>query len=164
MRSTLSGGLSRRTAILSAAATLVAAKAPVKRPSRVLFVCQKGTVKSAIARELMREQAKARWIPLRVQSRGITPAEGASPEVAAALIRDGIAVKREPLRALTKADAAWADLVVYFDPLPFAVTGKDLRDWRDTPSVNTSYDEALGVIRSRISALLDELAARRGTG
>lgn len=161
MRSTIPAGLTRRTAILSAAALLVAAKAPGKRTPRVLFVCQKGTVKSPIARELLRGEAKARGISVKVQSRGVTPAEGASPEVAAALVRDGIKVKRDPLRALTAKDADWADVVVFFDPLPFAVTGKDLRDWRDTPSVNQNYAEALAAMRSRIAGLLDELEQRR---
>lgn len=161
MRSTNSGGLSRRTAILSAAALLIAAKLPGGRTPRVLFVCQKGTVKSPIARELLREQAKARGVSVKVQSRGVAPAEGASPEVAAALVRDGIKVKRDPLRALSKADAAWANVVVFFDPLPIEVTGKDLRDWRDTPSVNQHYAEALAQMRSRIAALLDELEPPR---
>jgi protein-tyrosine-phosphatase len=164
MRSTNLGGLSRRTAILSAAALLVAAKAPASRTPRVLFVCLHGTVKSPIARELMRGQAKARGIAVQTRSRGVEPEEGASPEVAAALVRDGINVKREPLRALTQADAAWADVVVFFDPLPFAVTGKDLRDWRDTPSVNQHYAEAMGLMRSRIDALLGELVRHRRIG
>lgn len=161
MRSPNPVGLSRRTTLLSAAAMLVAAKAPGKRPPRVLFVCLHGTVKSPIARELLRGQAKARGFALQVRSRGIEPEEGASPEVAAALVRDGIAVKPDPLRALTKAAAAWADVVVFFDPLPFAVTSKDLRDWRDTPSVNQHYAEALNAIRSRIEALLGELERQR---
>lgn len=161
MRDPNLAGFSRRTAILSAAALLVAAKAPARRAPRVLFVCLHGTVKSPIARELMRQQAKARGIAVQVRSRGIEPEEGASPEVAAALVRAGIDVKRDPLRALTKADAAWADVVVFFDPLPFTVTGKDLRDWRDTPSVNKSYVEALELMRGRIAALLDELVRQR---
>ncbi len=112
MRSTNFGGLSRRTTIFSAAALLIAAKAPGKRPPRVLFVCLHGTVKSPIARELLSGQAKARGIAIKVQSRGIEPEEGASPEVAAALMRDGINVKRDPLRALTPTDATWADVMV----------------------------------------------------
>jgi protein-tyrosine-phosphatase len=164
MRSTDPFGLSRRTAILSAAALLIAAGPGGGRPPRVLFVCLHGTVKSPIARELMRGLARARGIPLEVQSRGVDPAEGASAEVAAALVRDGIDVKREPLRTLTTADAAWADMVVYFDPLPFEVTGKDQRDWRDTPSVNQHYTDSLALMRSRIAALLDELEPPRRIG
>ena len=151
-------GLSRRTTLLSAVAVLIAAKAPGKQVPRVLFVCLHGTVKSPIARELMRSKARNRRIAVQVRSRGVEPEEGASPEVAAALVRDGIRVKREPLRALTRADADWADIVVFFDPLPFEATGKDLRDWRDTPSVNQHYADALALMRRRIDALLDNLA------
>lgn len=161
MRSTNPGGLSRRTIILLAAAMLVAARAPGKRAPRVLFVCLHGTVKSPIARELMRGQASARGLSVQVRSRGIDPEDGASPQVAAALVRDGIEVKRDPLRGLTRKDAAWADVVVFFDPLPFEVTGKDLRDWRDIPSVNKNYDEALDLMRRRVAGLVDELARGR---
>lgn len=160
MRSIMPAGLTRRSAILSAAAVLVAARLPGGRAPRVLFVCQKGTVKSPIARELMRRQARTRAFAIKAQSRGITPLEGASAEVSAALIQDGIDVRRDRLRALTKADCEWADVVVFFDPLPFEVTGKDLRDWRDTPSVNQHYAQALGAMRQRIAALVEELASR----
>ncbi|WP_309623741.1 hypothetical protein [Novosphingobium sp.] len=161
MRKSTSAGFSRRAVILSSAALLVAARAPGKRAPRILFVCLHGTVKSPIARELMRSSAKAHGIAVQVKSRGIEPEEGASADVAAALVRDGIDVRRDRLHRLTKADIAWADKVIFFDPLPFDASGKDLRDWRDTPSVNQHYPEALDQIRRRIAALLGELAQRR---
>lgn len=151
--------LSRRTAILSAAAALLTGASP--RPKRVLFVCQKGTVKSPIARELARSIARSGRIALDVRSRGIAPTEGATPETAAALVRDGISVRSEPLRALTRGDLAWADVVVHFDPLPFAAPGKDVRNWGDTPSVNGNYAAALSDIRHRIVGLIDSLAPVR---
>jgi protein-tyrosine-phosphatase len=158
----MKAGLTRRTAILSAAAVLIAAKAPSRRPLRVMFVCQKGTVKSPIGRELLRREAALRQLSVLARSRGIEPKEGASPTTSAALVRDGIAVKRDPLRALSRKDMAWADVVVFFDPLPqpLHLAGKDLRDWRDTPSVNQDYNAAISAITARIAVLLDELAKR----
>lgn len=161
MRNTKIAGFSRRAAILTAAAILVAARVPQRKMLRVLFVCLHGTVKSPIARAVMRSRAKARGIAVQVRSRGIEPEEGASPEVAAALVREGIDVYRDPVRRLGQADIAWADIVVFFDPLPFAASGKDLRDWRETPSVSQHYAEALDQIRRRIEALLDNLAQPR---
>jgi hypothetical protein len=42
-----------------------------KRPKRVLFICQFGSVKSPIARELFRRRAKERGIAVIAWSRGI---------------------------------------------------------------------------------------------
>lgn len=159
--------LSRRTAILCSLAALAVAgplRAGSHRAPRVLFVCQKGTVKSAIARELLRDKAKARGIAVKVRSRGIEPQEGATPETRRALARDRIATHREPLRPLAADDARWADIVVAFDPLPFAVAGSDLRDWSATPSVNGDYPAAMAAIGARIDALLGELAAASRSG
>ena len=67
---------SRRTAILAGSAFLVAATGPSRRAPHVLFVCLHGTVKSPIARELMRARARERGIAVEVRSRGIEPEEG----------------------------------------------------------------------------------------
>ena len=74
MRSTSLAGFSRRTAILSATAVLVAASAPGRKVPRVLFVCLHGTVKSPIARELLRSRAKARGIadPAKIAIMGLS--------------------------------------------------------------------------------------------
>lgn len=159
MRCTNPIGFSRRTAILAGAACAIAAKHPTRVPKRVLFVCLHGTVKSPIAREILRGRAKARNIAVTARSRGIEPAEGATAEVAAALVRDGIKVKRDRLRGLSAADTRWADVVVHFDPLPVEPRGKQTRDWSDTPSVNRDYAVAMAAIRARIEGLLEELAA-----
>ncbi len=149
---------SRRTAILAAMAAMIAANGPSRRRPRVLFVCEHGTVKSPIARELLRTRATARGIPVKVRSRGIAPKEAATPELAAALVRDGIDVKREPLRRLSRADAKWADVVVHFHPLPLDLPASATRDWTDTPSVNGEYAAAMARIGERIDALLGDLA------
>ena len=157
MRNVPNAGLSRRTAILAAAAFVATGGKNPKESPKVVFVCLHGTVKSPIAREIMRSRAESRGIAVRVRSRGIDPEEGASPEVATALIRDHIVVRRDRLQRLTAADGEWADTIVFFDPLPFKFAGKDLRDWTATPSVNQHYADALASIRTRIDALLDEL-------
>lgn len=154
--------LTRRSAILSSLAALAMTgplRAGSRRTPRVLFVCAKGTVKSAIGRELLRDKAKARGIAVKVRSRGIEPREGATPQTRLALARDGIDTRREPLRRLGAGDVQWADVVIAFDPLPFAVPDADLRDWSATPSVNAEYAAAIDAIAARVDALLDELGA-----
>lgn len=161
MRSVNTLALSRRAAIFSSLAALALAdplRAGSRRAPHVLFVCQKGTVKSAIARELLRDRAKARGVAAKVRSRGIEPREGATPETRMALARDGIDTRREPLRRLEADDARWADIVIAFDPLPPSVSGADVRDWSATPSVNGDYPAAIAAIGARIDALLAELA------
>jgi len=58
---------------------------PAAQP-RVLFICQYGTAKSAIAREVFRQRARERGIPVVTFSRGITPEEHISPALRARLL------------------------------------------------------------------------------
>jgi protein-tyrosine-phosphatase len=149
---------SRRTLILGAVAAALIGNQSPKRPPRVLFVCEHGTVKSPIARELMRRRAAERGLAVWVRSRGVAPEEGGTPELAAALAADRIDPKREPLQKLRKSDFGWADIIVHFHPVPFNASGKKLRDWGATPSPNRHYDESMASLTRAIDALLDELA------
>lgn len=128
-------------------------------PTRVLFVCQYGTVKSALARELFWRRAGARGIKAIAFSRGITPAEHLSATARTGMAADGIDPARDPLRKLAPADLRKADIVVVFNPLPPKLAARPTRDWAATPSVNDDYARARPEIDRRIDALLDEIAA-----
>lgn len=128
----------------------------------VLFVCRYGTVKSPIARELARHRAADRGLRLDIVSRGLTPEDHMTPELRAALSRDGIDVSRESLRALATTDLERADIIVAFDPMPFAFGGWRTRDWSDTPSMIADYGVARAALLRRIDVLLDEIERRRG--
>ena len=127
-------------------------------PVRVLFVCQYGTVKSALARELFRKRAAERHIPAIAFSRGITPAEHLSAAARTRMTADGIDPARDPLRGLAPADLRKADIVVIFNPLPAKLASRPIRDWEATPSVNDDYPNARPELERRIDALLDEIA------
>jgi arsenate reductase (thioredoxin) len=129
-------------------------------PTRVLFVCQHGSVKSAIAREHLRRMAAARGLRVNVTSRGIEPSEDVSPALRAALVRDGINTQRDPLQRLAQADLDDADVVVVFNPLPERLVAHSIRDWSDTPSMNEDYLGARSVLEPRLEALLEEIAVR----
>ena len=88
---------------------------PVKQ---VLFVCQFGSVKSAIAREHFRKAALDRKVEVKAISRGLTPEEHLSPKLSGELAADGIDAKAEPLRQLSADDVVASEIVVFFDPLP----------------------------------------------
>lgn len=131
-----------------------------ERP-KILLVCQFGTVKSAITRELLIRRAAERGIALEAWSRGITPEEHLAPALLPRLRAEQIDPGRQPLQPLSARDVARADLVIAFDPLPTSFSRANVRDWSDVPSMNSSYDAARRVIDQRIDALLDQLRRKR---
>jgi len=150
----------RRTILTALLAGLfadrLAAAAPC-RPTRVLFVCPVGTVKSAIARETLRRRVAASNLPVLVQSRGIAPANHVTPALAERLHADAIDPTVDPLRALTAADVANADIVIAFDETAQSPLLAKARAWR-TPSWNDQYDAAKADLAQRLDGLMEELA------
>lgn len=128
-------------------------------PTRVLFVCQAGSVKSAIARETLKQLAAQNHLPVAVSSRGLSPEDHVSPTLAANLQADGIDPASEPLRALADADIARADIVIAFDEAADASILHTARSWR-TPSWNTDYAGAKADLTQRLGLLMTELRAR----
>jgi len=139
------------------AVTKSATAAVPATPPRVLFICQYGTAKSAIAREVFRQRAQARGIPVLAFSRGITPAEHVSPALRARLLADGIDSTRDPVRTLTPDDIRSADIVVTFAPLPNGMAGKRALDWSASPSMNDAYPRARADLIVRVDALLERI-------
>lgn len=124
----------------------------------MLFVCQAGTVKSAVARELLRKRARTRGISLAVASRGIAPADHMTPSIRQRLIAEyGIDPASERVRALRQTDLDRADIVVLFDMLPTSLHRPDVRDWTDQPSVLGAFDAAMAYLDTHIDALLADL-------
>ncbi len=134
---------------------------PAAKPTKILFVCQAGTAKSPIAREIFKQRAKARGIAVVVFSRGITVEDHVSPELRQRLRADGIDSTAEPAMPLKPQDWAAADILVNFNPLPASINHPDIRDWTDVPSVNDDYENARTIMNNRIEALLTDVAKRR---
>jgi len=146
-----------RMAAALAFSGVLAVPVRAQAPKTVLFVCQAGTVKSAIARELFRARAAQRRIDVRAISRGLKPEDHVSAALKAHLVADRIDTTREPVQALDQAALDHADIVVLFDPLPANLARPDARDWTATPSMNDRYDQARAFMIERIDALLEEL-------
>ena len=134
---------------------------PAHRTPKILFVCQFGTAKSAIAREVFRQRAKLRGINVFASSRGITLEDHVSEELQKNLRADGINSTADPAQVLAREDWRDADILVNFNPLPPSVDHADVRDWSDIPSVNSDYKNARKILNKRIDALLDEIASSR---
>jgi len=148
--------------IVGTAALLVAAQgASSQTPrTRVLFICQYGTVKSAIAREVFRKRARERGIAVTSFSRGITPEEHVSPALRAHLKADGIDTAHDPVRMLAVDDLQSADIVVILNPLPKGMAATNIRDWTALPSMNDAYPAARADLLRRIDVLLDTIALK----
>ena len=153
--------LSRRSALL-AGLVLIAAATPAwphpRKVPRVLFICQYGTAKSAIARELFRRRARQRGVAVTAFSRGLTLADHISPALHQKLSADGIDPATDEATVLTRRDWQHADLVVAFNPLPTDVRPAHLRDWSDLGSFNDDYAHTRPDLDRRIEALLDAIA------
>jgi Low molecular weight phosphotyrosine protein phosphatase len=156
-------GISRRRVLaLAVVANIIpslAFAAPAKSPT-VLFVCEFGTAKSAIARELFRKRAAERGIAVAAFSRGLTIADHISPPLRQTLDAEGIDSRRDGFAVLSARDVGRADVVVTFTPIPYRP--HTMLDWSDVPSVNDNYPAARADLNRRIDALLDTISARRG--
>lgn len=150
---------SRRAIIGALALTPTIAVAAPCPPTKILFVCPAGTMKSPIARDLLRRRAAAAGLRLDVTARGVAPADHVSPALAANLRADGLEPAPEPVLALSAADVAWADVIVAFDEAAAAPLLSRARSWR-TPSWNADYAVAKADLSRRVDALLPELAER----
>lgn len=156
--------IDRRTllsALLAAtiASPALAASRPTK-PTKILLVCRFGSVKSPIARELLRRRAAELGVAVEAKSRGITPELHLPEDTRKTLAAEGIDPTAEPLQRLEAADIEQADLVIYFDKLPKGFAPKELRDWSDLPSIVNDYRAARASLDQRIDRLLRELAGR----
>lgn len=148
--------------LLGLTATAARAQQPCPAP-RVLFVCPAGTVKSAIARETLKQQARKRGLAVDVQSRGIDPQDHVSPLLADSLKRDGIDPKAEPVRAFSPGDVQGKDIVVAFDEAAQAPALQSARTW-NIPSWNDHYPEAKAALATQVASLLGELSRRGCSG
>lgn len=157
--------LARRSVIIGLFAALGSARArePVAggHHPKILFICQFGTAKSAIAREMFRKRARERGISVTAFSRGITPGDHVSPALKARLVADGINSQRDGLHKLSAKDIKAADIIVVFNQLPQTMTMKAVLDWSALASVNDDYPAARADLIGRIDALLDTIATKR---
>jgi protein-tyrosine-phosphatase len=161
-----SSAVSRRqfgtaSVLLAVAAVAGCSKNPKKPKLKILFVCQAGTAKSAIAREIFRRKAALAGIDVDVFSRGILIEDHVSPELREKLDADRLDTLSERAEVLLPADASAAHILVKFNPLPATIRHSDIRDWTDTPSVNDDYSNARRVMDQRIDALIAEIGMRQ---
>jgi Low molecular weight phosphotyrosine protein phosphatase len=151
--------MNRRLLLIGLPAIALAGAA--KPVPRILFICEFGTAKSAIAREIFRRRARDRGIKVTAFSRGLKGIEDhVSPPLRQALAAEKLDTRRDGFAKLAPRDLRAADMIVTFVPVPENQQWRELRDWTALPSVNDAWPAARADLIQRIDALLDEIAKR----
>jgi protein-tyrosine-phosphatase len=132
------------------------AASPPCAPLQVLFVCPAGTVKSAIAREVLKKRASERNIFVQVQSRGIHTEDHVSSALAERLRAEAINTRSEIARDMQPGDVARADIIIAFDDAAKAPGLERSEAW-DIPSWNEDYAVAKAALAPKVDALLDRI-------
>lgn len=125
--------------------------------ARALFVCLHNAGRSQISEALFERAAAGRH---QARSAGTTPAERVHPEVVAAMAELGIDLSARVPRALSRADAEWADVVVTMgcgDECPY-IPGRRYLDW-DLPDPKGQPLQAVRATRDEIGVRVEALVA-----
>ena len=132
--------------------------------THVLFVCVQNAGRSQMAEALFTRAAGGEH---EARSAGSRPAQAIHPAVVESMREVGIDLEGRTPRALERADAEWADVVVTMgcgDECPF-VPGKRYVDWDLSDPASLPMPEVRAVrdaISKRVSALLEELSDGAG--
>jgi protein-tyrosine-phosphatase len=129
---------------------------------QILFVCERGNVKSLMAASYFNQLAAQRGLPWRAVSRGIAPDSTTAPKrIAAALLAEGVDVSEFRPVKVDATDAAEAVRIVMIGTdLPARLGGDEQRieRWNDVPPATTSYDAARSSLKAHIADLLERLS------
>jgi arsenate reductase len=123
--------------------------------ANALFVCLHNAGRSQMSQALFERAAAGRHD---ARSAGTTPGERVHPEVVVAMREVGIDLVGRVPRALTDADAHWADVVVTMgcgDECPY-IPGLRYLDW-DLADPNGRPLEEVRAIREEIARRVEEL-------
>ena len=124
---------------------------------RWVFICLHGAAKSIMAAAYCRRLAAERGAAVEVASGGIEPDPGIPPTVVAGLLADGIDVRGQAPRRVTREDLAAATRVIAFgcDLTQMAPPGLPVEDWADVPPASEDFAGARTAILSRLEALFE---------
>jgi len=131
-----------------------------RKPARVVFVCEHGSVKSLVAMVYFNRSAQERGLLYRAVARGTAPEPVVPRPVREGLRADGFDVSKFEPRLFKASDADDALLVVSFDQDIGKVVGGKARHlrWDNLPGVLADYARGRDEIIRHVDALVDELA------
>jgi arsenate reductase (thioredoxin) len=129
---------------------------------QVLFVCERGNVKSLMAASYFNQLATERNLPLRAVSRGVSPnSTSVPPAITAGLLAEGIQVDNYRPVALSPDDAPQSRHVVAIGtdlPRTAQPPEANIERWNDVPAASTNYAAARDSLRAHVRDLLERLS------
>ena len=125
----------------------------------VLFVCLHGAAKSVLAAADFERLARERGLDARAEFAGTEPDPEIAPKVLAALGAEGVDLRGQRPRRVTREEVEGAARVVTFgcDLGDAAVPGARIERWDGVPAVSDDFDKARATIDARLARLVDEL-------
>ena len=138
--------------------TLTTARHP--GPPTVAFVCLHGAAKSVLAAACFEQLAEAWGIGARALAAGTEPDPEIAPVVLRSLLAEGIDLRGQQPRRITREDLAGAAAVVSFGPDLSALVapGRAVVRWDDVPALSEDFEAGRAVILARLPALLEEVS------
>jgi len=129
----------------------------------VLFVCLHGAAKSVLAAADFQRLAAQRGLHIPAASAGTEPDAAIAPGVLRTLLAEGVDLRGQAPRRLTRADVAAAARIVAFgcDLGETVPAGTTVEQWADVPAVSDDLPAARAVIRRHLERLVDECARAR---
>jgi len=131
--------------------------------SKIVFVCEHGSVKSLIAASYFNRSAEARGLPYRAVARGTAPEPAVPAPVQEGLRAIGVDVSAYVPKLFQASDLEGASLVISFDQNITATVDDRVRQlkWDDLPAVLTDYARGRDAIVTQVDSLIDVLARGR---
>ncbi len=132
--------------------------------SVILFVCEHGAARSAIAAAYFNKLSKEKDLGYRAIFRGINPDSSLSPGAKQGLLQDGFDIKDWKPQELTQPDVNNAATIITFDcdsSISLEKSGKHVLAWNGVPPVSKDYQEARKQIADRVTILIKELEQKR---
>lgn len=136
---------------------------PASRASKIVFVCEHGSVKSLIAASYFNRSAEARGLPYRAVARGTRPEPVVPAPVREDLRAIGVDVSAYVPKLFQASDLQGASLVVSFDQNIAATVDGKVRQlkWDDLPAVLTDYTRGRDAVVKQVESLIEVLAQGR---
>lgn len=126
----------------------------------VLFVCEHGAAKSAIAAAYFDKLARDKNLNYNATFRGVNPDPALNPVAEEGLKQDGIDISGWKPAIIIKKDVDAAARVITFGcALPVGTRAVlKATDWNDIPSPSQNYELTREEIKKRVQKLVDDLA------
>jgi len=136
-----------------------------EQSATVVFICEKGSVKSLLAANLFNRMAEQRGLAVRAVSRAASDRTADSKVplgLARKMAEDGFEVAAFRPQAVSAAEAANASRVVVigYDHDVEAVGNAPVERWNEVPAVGLDYGTAKRDLASHIETLLRSIADR----